>query len=68
MLDFGGNTALHIACKGEKEELVKLFLDFNANVKLKNETGKTPFDLIKKNKSLNKSNVFWEMNDKKYEN
>ncbi|KJV56176.1 ankyrin repeat family protein [Orientia chuto str. Dubai] len=49
-LDSDSNTALHLAAKYQKTEIVNLLLSYNANVALKNNHEDTPLHFAVNNK------------------
>ena len=40
--DLNGNTPLHLACEGGREEVVQLLIDSGANIKQTNNEGEIP--------------------------
>ena len=63
-----GSTPLHVAARRNANPSVVLtLLDAGADPKAKTANGNTPFDLIRKNKKLKDSDVYWRLNDLQYE-
>lgn len=46
--DEDGDTALHVACEGEREEVVKLLVARGADLRIANKEGRTPVDAARK--------------------
>jgi len=47
MLDFGGNTALHIACMLRREDVIRYLLDNGADPSIRDSLNRKPLDLIR---------------------
>jgi ankyrin repeat protein len=43
--DKDGNTPLHYACIYNRISCVRILLNYNADVNIKNNNGKTPYDI-----------------------
>ena len=47
MLDFGGNTALHIACMLRREEVIRFLLDNGADICIRDSLNRKALDIIR---------------------
>ena len=47
MLDFGGNTALHIACMLRREEVIRFLLDNGADISIRDSLNRKALDIIR---------------------
>ena len=47
MLDFGGNTALHIACMLRRENVIRYLLDNGADPSIRDSMNRKPLDIIR---------------------
>jgi aryl-phospho-beta-D-glucosidase BglC (GH1 family) len=64
----GGWTPLHFAAgTSETPAVVKTLLDAGADPTAKDTAGQTPFDLMNKNVKLKDTDVYWRLNDLRFE-
>lgn len=61
-----GWIPLHLAAMLGTPESVTILLNAGADGSLKDEYGKTPFDLAIDNGKLNGSNAYWALNDARF--
>ncbi|KAJ8673110.1 hypothetical protein QAD02_004371 [Eretmocerus hayati] len=54
-LCWAGFTALHFACLFRQKELVKLLLQYNANISVRNRASQSPLELVVRNSELKPS-------------
>jgi len=65
--DRDGNTPLHTAAQYGTPETVLVLLDAGADPKVRNGDGMTPADLADDNPSLRNHDIFWTLNQARYE-
>ena len=56
--DVEGCTALMYACRRQNSEMIKLFLRYDANINIKDNSGKTCFDKTNDNEIINLLNSY----------
>ena len=63
-----GWTPLHLAARSSKTPLVvAALLDAGADAKARTDDGRTPWDLIETNFALKGTDVYWRLNNKRFE-
>ena len=63
----GRATPLHMAAKKGRVKMVRALLDAGANGKARAANGKTPFDLARENENLRGTDVYWQLNDARFD-
>ncbi|KAL4640084.1 ankyrin repeat domain-containing protein 22 [Arapaima gigas] len=56
-VDYEGNTALHYACQRKSDHLIRLLLEKNADMSIKNRDNETPLDIAKRLKFRKTVNI-----------
>lgn len=64
---FGQTALMNAVSYSDDIKVIRTLLDIGANASLKNEDGKTAFDLIGGKETLKNTDVYWRLNDARYE-
>ena len=63
-----GQTPLHVAAAlGGTSAVMEMLLDEGADASARDENGKTAFDLIQENPYLQGSEVYWRLNETRFQ-